>query len=130
MDLPPAEWVVAIVVGIAGWVGNKLWTNASDNTKKMIDATIGELRSQITTIVLTADPTMTPDRLITQLKGCAAILMAKAGLRVGDKYTNDVIEKLVDAAVAAGVQLFVEQHPAPKTLIVPAAKIAAATASL
>ncbi len=109
--------ISAFVVGTIVALVNKLWNRASEKTKARVTSTVDVARSVMAQVVLTADPAMTIPRLIIQLKGAAAIQIARLPESVRPLATAFVPE-----LIASAVHTYVSMHPNPQTLTLPVLK--------
>lgn len=109
-------WVAGLITALGGYVFHKIWGRATDKQKQIATAVMGESRSVVRSLVLTAPPGTTPAQIVIWAKGAIAIQLAKKGLKLED---NPVLRALADEVIADAVTFFIETHPDPKSQAAP-----------
>lgn len=114
-DFVNSDWFAAAVMALLSWTGHKIWDRASAKTQRKIEAAVGEARSIISHLRLTAPVDTTVGQFIIWCKGAVAIQLAKVGLSTD----NPLVRALVSELIADAVNQFVFDQDSRKLKVPP-----------
>lgn len=110
--------VVTVATGVLSWLGHKIWSAISSSKQNKILSALKTAGHEAKQLVLAADPDMTAERMIIQLKGVFAIQLAKVGVTEAQRAPY---QHLINEGIAAAVTEWMQLHPTPKAVVVPRA---------